>query len=370
MAALYLLDDVDKVVFTFSPQTDARTWYLSRVSQFHRDNGKDLFVIRQAAAGSPTRWLLEDQSSGQTKVFGTPQDSGNGPAYMDKPSPPRGKWTVWGCPFTLTDEMPRYVAISSPCTTEVPFASMHYREEGNVAYLELLMRNALITDDKLEECLAELRRILVNLARRPEMVLMIRSDGRETSAVPAWRQIRRFLSFIQQEVGTECVLVGRGSAIILVPSGFLGRALLGVVQFVQRILPAPYPQTIVPTEEEADKFLAELAAEARLTVPPASLPAQEYGNPDSNTEHLMSRENSVEQTAADAAPSIKHAALERTPSLPAAPAQLAGEAAVAKEAEPPLLRPERQSDHRDFLNDHLEGPPAPSRAGNSWFCLC
>ncbi|CAJ1330315.1 unnamed protein product, partial [Effrenium voratum] len=79
--------------------------------------------------------------------------------------------------------------------------------------------------------------------------------------MPAMRHVRKFLSFIQKEVGTECVLVGRGSAIVLVPSTLLGRAVLRLVQFVQRMLPAPYPQAIVANLEEADKFLGSIPLE-------------------------------------------------------------------------------------------------------------
>jgi len=269
MAALFLVDDSDLIVFTFSP-TNQGTWYFSRVSPLHLANGKDKFVIRQEPDGRPTRWVLENISGGKADVFGTPKDPGNGPPYKDLPSPPLGKWKVWGYQFTLTSERPRYKPVDSPCHFEVPFASLRYHEKDRVAYIELAMKAEPIRDDDLESMLEEMRRLLKNVARRPEMVLMMRSDARQTPERPAVAHIRRFLAFVREDVGTECVLAGRGSAIVLVPTGFLGRALLGIVQFVQRILPAPYPQAVVSTTEEADAFLEELANESRTWL--ATLP--------------------------------------------------------------------------------------------------
>eukprot|EP00435_Cladocopium_sp_Y103_P018707 s3806_g4.t1 len=243
MSVLYLTCDLDGVVFTFTAAEEKSTWQFSRLSDFHRDNGKDRFVMRQACEGSTTRWVLENQS-GQPSVFGTPKYSGHGPPFRGSPSPPRGMWTVWGCPFVLSDTMPQRDAIPSPFTFEVPFAKMHFHEEGRLGYLDIEVFNVGIEEEHLDEILLTLRKVLVNLAQRPEMVLLLRTDAR-AAPMPSMRHVRKFLAFIQKEVGTECVLVGRGSAIVLVPSTFLGTAVLRLVQLVQRMLPAPYPQAIV-----------------------------------------------------------------------------------------------------------------------------
>lgn len=260
MSVLYLICDLDGVVFTFTASDG--TWEFSRLSKFHHDNGKDRFVFREAGEGNSTRWVLESQS-GQAKVFGTPKYSGHGPPFRGKPSPPRGMWTVWGCPFVLSDIPPQHAAIESPFTFQVPFAQMSFHEEGHTGYLDIEVNNAPIEDGPLDEILEQLRRVLVNLAQRPEMVLLLRTDARAAS-MPSMRHVRKFLSFIQKEVGTECVLVGRGSAIVLVPSSFLGQAVLRLVQLVQRMLPAPYPQAIVSSLEEADRFLNSLVVEDQL----------------------------------------------------------------------------------------------------------
>lgn len=263
MSVLYLTCDLDNVVFTFTAE-EKSTWQFSRLSNFHRDNGKDCFVLRQASEGSTTRWVLENQT-GQPSVFGTPKYSGHGPPFRGSPSPPRGMWTVWGCPFILSDTMPQRDAIPSPFTFEVPFAKMHFHEEGRLGYLDLEVFNVGIEDEHLDEILLTLRKVLVNL------VLLLRTDAR-AAPMPSMRHVRKFLAFIQKEVGTECVLVGRGSAIVLVPSTFLGTAVLRLVQLVQRMLPAPYPQAIVASVEEADAFLANIAKEYPAMAHPEEYP--------------------------------------------------------------------------------------------------
>eukprot|EP00434_Breviolum_minutum_P035972 symbB.v1.2.031860.t1/scaffold3580.1/size53821/4 len=293
MSVLYLICDLDGVVFTFT-SADAEIWQFSRLSQFHHDNGKDHFVLRQASEGNTSRWVLENQS-GQATIFGTPKYSGNGPPFRGKPSPPRGMWTVWGCPFVLSDTMPQKDAIPSPFTFEVPFAKMHFREEGRLGYLDIDVFNAAIEDESLDEILQALRKVLVNLAQRPEMVLLLRTDAR-SAPMPSMRHVRKFLAFIQKEVGTECVLVGRGSAIVLVPSTFLGMAVLRLVQLVQRMLPAPYPQAIVASLEEADEFLKNIAQETTACAP---IPWEAAASPRPLQEYMRTKTEEVESEVVD-----------------------------------------------------------------------
>mmetsp|Transcript_19762 Transcript_19762/g.37177 ORF Transcript_19762/g.37177 Transcript_19762/m.37177 type:complete len:349 (+) Transcript_19762:119-1165(+) len=284
MALLYLVCDFDNVVFTFSATSNS-TWLFSRLSDFHQENGKDRFVIRRVSDSSGNRWVLENQSKGAGNVFGAPKYPGNGPPFQGQPSPPRGMWMAWDCPFHLTDVMPRYDAIPSPFTLQVTFVDIYYREEGQVAYLDLMIRETPIDDTSLENAMQEMRRIMLNLAQRPEMVLLIKTDARRASSVPALRHVRKFLSFIQKDVGTESVLVGRGSAIVLVPTTFLGRAILGLVQLVQRMLPAPFPQTIVPSPEEADSFLATIASQYAQHGSEASEGGEQSDTADAETNH-------------------------------------------------------------------------------------
>lgn len=387
MAVLFLVDDIDRNIFTFSPSSDG-TWNFSRVSKFHYENQKDRFVLRQVPQEGDIRWAVEDQTGGKAKIIGTPKETGNGPLHQGRPSPVRGRWKLWGCPFTLTDDMPRCEPLACPFSAEVPFATMHYQEEGTVAWLQVTMRSDPITDETLEELLDVMRKILTNLARRPEMVLLIRSDGRGTSSSPAWKHVRRFLSFIQQEVGTETVLVGRGSAIILVPSGLLSRALIGIVHFVQRILPAPYPQTIVSSIEEADHFLAELAKEAReasaAMLRTAAAQAEAKAEADSCfTPRASSRENNP---FSGAAATVEPSEGRSDPALssPMPPRNMVAEATAMWETEvaavvgdPPLAEPLLTSaEHEDnspamvLRGDELEGLQRPADRGSWFFCSC
>jgi len=382
MAVLFLVDDIDRNIFTFSPLSDG-TWYFSRVSKFHHENQKDRFVLRQAPQDGGIRWAVEDLTGGKAKIIGTPKESGNGPMHQGRPSPMRGRWKLWGCPFTLTDDMPRYEALECPFSAEVPFATMQYREEGTVAWLQVTMRSGPITDETLEELLDVMRKILTNLARRPEMVLLIRSDGRGTSSSPAWKHVRRFLAFIQQEVGTETVLVGRGSAIILVPSGLLSRALIGIVQFVQRILPAPYPQTIVSSTEEADLFLAELAKESReasaAMLRTAAAQAEANAEADSCfTPRVSSRENDPSGAAAAVEPSEgrSDASLPRRNVVAEAAAVWKTEVAAVV-GDPPIIEPllasaehEQNTPTMVLRGDELEGLQMPAHRSSWFFCSC
>eukprot|EP00933_Yihiella_yeosuensis_P061362 TRINITY_DN64170_c0_g1_i1.p1 TRINITY_DN64170_c0_g1~~TRINITY_DN64170_c0_g1_i1.p1 ORF type:complete len:408 (+),score=73.68 TRINITY_DN64170_c0_g1_i1:65-1288(+) len=262
MDTLYLISCFDRNVFIFSATGDG-TWYFSRVSDFHRKQNKDKFVFCHKPGVTETEWVLQDQSSSfsAASVIGEPDIHQS--RKQDPALPPLGVWRVWDSPFTLTGNAPTAKPLDLPFSIDLPFVTMNFTETGTIGHLEVTMRNAAITDDGLEKSLEFMRQVLTNLARRPEMIMLIKSHAGE-SQVPAYRHIRRFLDFIADDVGTECVLVGRASAIILVPSGIIGRALLGIINFVQRILPAPWPQTIVSTLEEADAWLEEFVAEARL----------------------------------------------------------------------------------------------------------
>jgi len=367
------VDDADRIVFTFSPGAHG-TWYFSRVSSFHLDNGKDKFVMRQEPDGSDS-WVLENQTGGKAEVFGTPKEPG---ACKDASTPPLGKWKVWGCQFTLTNEMPTYKPVKSPCHFEVPFASLHYHEKDRVAYMEFTMKAVPISDDDLEAILAEMRRLLKNLARRPDMVLMMRSDGRQTPERPALAHIRRFLNFVQQDVGTECVLAGRGSAIVLVPSGLLGRALLGIVEFVQRILPAPYPQAIVSTTEEADAFLEELAVQSRAWLETLPKPKDSNGTTSEKEDKsvgyspLSAHLPGLDEKLATPEPSTKvPTPAESKPSYPPQPpAAVALSREASKEVEyRPMLDEEMQTARADILEGLSKKRPSESRGWLGW-CTC
>lgn len=230
-----------------------------------------------------TSWVLEDRSTGsKSKTIGIPMMGGCSPGGH----PPFGLWLLWGqYNFTLTNVAPDYSPPARPFSLALPFADVKYYEEGNIARLEIVMNVEAITDEGLERVLAKFEEVLHSLGMRSQMVLFIRSDARR-SAVPAMRHVIRFLSFVREN-GPEFVLVGRGHAVILKSHGFTGRALRHLLELVQYMLPAPYPETTVSTIEEADVFLEELASRVKQssegkTPSPVGADSVEMGDYSSN----------------------------------------------------------------------------------------
>jgi len=202
----------------------------------------------------------------------------------------------------LTNCKPRHMLLnfSTHFPLQVPFATLQYHEENCIARLEVTMHNEPISDDTFEYVLSRLKGLIQNLAQRPEMILFIRSDARD-SALPATRHIKRFLSFVQDN-GSEFVLVGRGTAIVLRSRGLIGSSLAAVVRFVQRFFPSPWPETTVSTMEEAEEFLSGLAADARAEfAAQAALELEENEKSDTRTQQqatLELEENEKSDTCA------------------------------------------------------------------------
>jgi len=259
MGTLYLIDHNYRNVFIFSAE-GASLWRFSRLSDLQRTkNQSNMCIVPTQTQEDDTSWVLEDRSAGtKSKTIGVPMMGGCSSADH----PPYGLWLLWGqYNFTLTNIAPEYSPPARPFTLALPFADVTYYEEGNIARLEIVMNVEAITDEGLEKVLAKFEEVLHSLGMRSQMVLFIRSDARK-SAVPAMRHVMRFLSFVREN-GPEFVLVGRGHAVILKSHGFTGRALRHLLELVQYMLPAPYPETTVSTIEEADVFLEELASRVK-----------------------------------------------------------------------------------------------------------
>lgn len=255
-ATLYLQCLFDKNVFIYTAVGDG-TWRFSRHSSCQ--SGKNVFVLlyRPSADGQEAGWELQDHSvtavGPKSKTIGTP----NPPATQDPSRPPLGPWRVWGVTFMLTDCVPEHPPPTAPFQREFPFARINYLEEGSAARLNITMLQTAIEDDVFEDVLAQMKHLLRNLASRPHMILFIRSDAQDCP-VPNLRHVRRYLAFIQEN-GTEFVLAGRGHAVIVRPRTLLGSTLIGIIKMVQRLLPPPWEEVIVPTTEEAETFLRSLA---------------------------------------------------------------------------------------------------------------
>jgi len=272
-AKLYFIGS-DSSVWTYSPTGDW-SWQFSRLSACQR--ARNTFVLKYGKRGVDECWVLLDQSPGaKGAVIGHPLPAEFG--ADNRRHPPFGRWRIWNEIFSLVDRPPEEPGSvdNLPLRFEAPFGVITYTEQGRVARIELIMRSGAVTDEGLEQVLGKIAWVLRNLAKRPSMALFIRSDVREAS-VPAVRHIRRFLAFMQ-EMGPEFVLTGRGSAIVVRASGFLGSTLLSLIRMVQRMLPPPWPESLVTSMEDAEAFLAELIEEHLNSLPAFSSPTPTCGS--------------------------------------------------------------------------------------------
>lgn len=272
MGELYFVETANQIVFTYSLRDEVvngrASWRFSRFAPCQKT--KLVWVLRWASAaetGGGEGWVVQDQSPGGKQVFmGWPYPETVSEEGSD--GPPLGKWRLSNRGHVLMDGPPAYPPLKSlPIVMEAPFATLRYTEDGNVGFLEAEMKSAVITDEPLEEALQKAQQVVQNLARRSGMVLIVRANA-QNAAVPAFRHVRRFLDFVKDN-GPELFLTGRGSAIILRPHGLLGHTVLGIIKMVQRMLPPPWPEVIVPTEKDAAAFLAEHSAPYRLPAPQA-----------------------------------------------------------------------------------------------------
>jgi len=276
LATLYFVDEQDQTVWTYSLIGDAR-WQFSRLSPCQK--AKNAFTLAFLSGGAKGQqaegWVVQDLSPGaKSEIIGRPWPKEAYPVERQDPNRPLlgGGWRIYGGRYTLRGRPPEKVpgAVGElPLTLKAPFCTMLYSEDGNVGRLEAVMHGSPITDESIEDLIGQLKPVFRNLAQRPEMVLMMRSDVRQAS-VPAWRHIRRFLAFIE-EMGPELVLVGRGSAIIVGCTGLFGSAWVAIIRMVQRMLPSPWPETIVQSLEAADTYLAGLTT-ALPVLPPLAPP--------------------------------------------------------------------------------------------------
>jgi len=266
-----------------------------------RQKGLERFVLLYRSDVTPPAWAVQDQSRGGINgdIIGRPAPTSQ--ATQDARCPPMGIWRLWGSQFTLTNCKPRHMPLdfSALFPLQVPFATLHYYEENCIARLEVTMHNEPISDDTFEYVLSRFKGLIQNLAQRPEMILFIRSDARN-SALPATRHIKRFLAFVQDN-GSEFVLVGRGNAIVLRSRGFIGSSLAAIVRFVQRFFPSPWPETTVSTMEEAEEFLAGLAADAKAEFAAQAALELEQNEKSSVITQLQEAQENRSPTAAELA---------------------------------------------------------------------
>jgi len=249
MPDFYLVRCADGTVSGFSEQGHGK-WFNTRLPQLMAS--KTRHVLHHGAQG----WLVQDQSPGMhgSCCIAVPIADH---AHEDGAQPPTGSW--WSADgrteYMLTSARPTYPPMDSQMSIEVPFVRCTFTREGPASRMDVRMFNRPITDECLDKMLPWGKTVLLELGRRPEMFLMLMTDLTE-SGVPAMKHVKRFMAWAK-EVGDLMNLSIRGNAIVLKPTGFMGQALVGIIKMLQRILQATWPETLVPTREEADTFLAQ-----------------------------------------------------------------------------------------------------------------
>mmetsp|Transcript_68613 Transcript_68613/g.127981 ORF Transcript_68613/g.127981 Transcript_68613/m.127981 type:complete len:293 (+) Transcript_68613:143-1021(+) len=255
MCELFFVESRTSVVWTFSYDGD-RVWRFSRMSPCQTSK-HILLLSNPSEQANNEGWAVRDYSPNVSKrgcIVGTPHP-------MDHVSelPPCGAWTLWGRHFWLQEEVACVAPPQAIFPLDASFAHMTYKEDGDIAFLNIKIKPVIIQDDHLERVLSQMREVLAHLARQPTKVLFLHADAQD-ARVPCMRHIRRFLAFVQEN-GPEYFLVVRGSAIVIQPRGFLGQALIRTVKMVQAVFPSPWPERILPSVTEADSWLEQLAGE-------------------------------------------------------------------------------------------------------------
>lgn len=272
MPNLYLIRRSDEAVWVYS-RCGPGKWQLSRMATSQSSKVK-LVLLR-----GPKGWMVQDQSPGKmggSSCYAVPVGgAGTNPqsGTLADGSPPLGLWQSpdGKCEYTLSDSYPRHSPLQSPIVLQEPFVTVTITETASKSRLDVKFANQSITDDGLDRLFSKLGDVLVNLARRPDTTMVITCDLREAS-VPGMRHVRKFMAFAKDK-GDIMDLFIRGNAMILKPTGFVGNAIVNVVKMLQRVLQAAWPETIVPGEEEATRFLETLPVKPLATeegTPPAS----------------------------------------------------------------------------------------------------
>lgn len=187
-------------------------------------------------------------------------------AEQDPKQPPLGPWRgsekekpggAWHGNWTLRDSKPDSPPLNPVKPVVTPFLSVHCNyDEASCARVDVVFHNKPIVDKQLEEIFTTLKAAVEDMAKRPEMT-MIMHVSLQDACVPSMRHVHRLIKFSNQ-IGDLLFLIGRGNAIVLKPSGFFGSALVGIIRMIQAAAPPPWPETIVPTSEEAEAFLKKL----------------------------------------------------------------------------------------------------------------
>eukprot|EP00930_Biecheleria_cincta_P023722 TRINITY_DN17084_c0_g1_i1.p1 TRINITY_DN17084_c0_g1~~TRINITY_DN17084_c0_g1_i1.p1 ORF type:complete len:392 (+),score=47.67 TRINITY_DN17084_c0_g1_i1:56-1231(+) len=250
MSELYLVHE-DGRVQVYSRSAEGG-WLMTRMPP--HQIGK----IRIEMCHGPKGWHIKEDN---VKIVST-----RPLAEQDPKQPPLGPWRgsektrpgdAWHGNWTLRDSKPDSPPLNPVRPVVTPFLSVHCNyDEASCARVDVVFHNRPIVDKQLEEIFTTLKEAVEDMARRPEMT-MIMQVSLQDACVPSMRHVQRLIKFSNQ-IGDLLFLIGRGNAIVLKPSGFFGSALVSIIRMIQAAAPPPWPETIVPTIQEAEVFLTKL----------------------------------------------------------------------------------------------------------------
>jgi len=250
---LFLTRDKDNLCFVFSP-IDQNRWRASRVPQLKKESEcRD--VLLQTPSGD---WVVEERgpkagpdSSWRRLVPSEAVANGSPLGVYKRPDD--------GSTFQMRD-ISSASSFASPTVIKKDFVTVIFESVGDVWKMENTFHNVTVTDAKLGELLAEVKDVLMALARRPYCVLFIYTSA-QNAAVAGMTQIKQFMNWIHNEAGIFMYTLCRGHAIILKPTGYFGMAVLNLIKMVQRLMPPPWPDAIVPSADAAVEFMRPLRKE-------------------------------------------------------------------------------------------------------------
>eukprot|EP00928_Gymnodinium_smaydae_P081561 TRINITY_DN65058_c0_g1_i1.p1 TRINITY_DN65058_c0_g1~~TRINITY_DN65058_c0_g1_i1.p1 ORF type:complete len:456 (+),score=45.97 TRINITY_DN65058_c0_g1_i1:27-1370(+) len=254
MGDVFLIRERDGCCFVYS-LSEGNVWVSTRLPP--RQVGKDNNILCRTGRG----WVFQDQGLfGRYAKITLTQAATD--AIDDPTRPTRGLWrNVDGKEsYTLTDIEP-VVPIPDPLTSEVciayPGCCVRFFGVGNSWRMYVNLLSVPLEDDQVDDILKRCGVVLATLAQRPRTILTIFSDGLH-AAVPSIRTVSRFMQFAGPECGMYFYVLCRGHAIVLPSTGLAASSLLSIVRTVQRLMPAPWPETLVPARTEAETFLQSL----------------------------------------------------------------------------------------------------------------
>jgi hypothetical protein len=253
-----------------------------------KQESKVVFMLRRGEHG----WGVEDVSPG-AKVA-QPMLLPDAPKEMQSTdTPPLGPWTATGTnrlAFELMEVHPfPPQALVLPVLLQTSFVTLDYSEEGNVGWLVLTAHKPTITDSEVDAVMKCMKDLMLNVAARADMVVLLQLVLHD-AAVPTMRHIKRLISYVTNDIGECLFLCCRGNAIVIKPQSLVARGVIKVVKMLQKMLPAPWPDCIVPDTAAAQAFLDDIRA-ANMQVVPGSFEAkgklEAVGESVSDTRHSM-----------------------------------------------------------------------------------